>query len=462
MPRLQALSVTFAVLVLAGIGGCRDWDRFDPTAEGGGGAAPSVGSTGSNGSGSNGSSASSASDGSSSSGSAGGGGSGGGGDACGTVDILSDDFDGAALDWRWEAYGDATFSLEGGDLVVGLPSYESYSQIQSATGFDFRGRTMVLELVTPLSTDAGIWFNVAHDPDNYIEFFVDTDGLIYYNHEIDGNFATFAGEALDPNEYRFWRFREDDGTVYFDLSNDGATWMERTSYDISSLIDPAFTSVYVGANAYDTGQMQEARVARVYSGEPEAPGACPISSLTDDFDDGVMAPVWSAGWSGTSCSASEATSTLEFTCPAMVDDDAGYWTATAFDLAASQVSWEVVAPPAAGSLAYLTLVVSRPEVDSGWALAVDDGQLNLFEITDASWVFIRGEAHDPVGDRFLRIREAGGQVYFETSPDGVSFAGFDQRPASIDVTAMEVVLFGGATNNPGAVTVAVDNLNVGP
>src|SRR5687767_15673000 len=154
----RAKSVAFATLVLAGFGGCRDWDRFEPVASGGGGA-----DTGAGGAAASTVSASTATNASATTTSSTGGGNEGGGGGtpnpgCGTIDILSDTFDGA-LDWRWDVPDE--MSTAEGDLVIYFPAEAWYVQQESTAGFDFRGRSVAIEVKQPPAPGSVVWFNVA-------------------------------------------------------------------------------------------------------------------------------------------------------------------------------------------------------------------------------------------------------------------------------------------------------------
>lgn len=64
-------------------------------------------------------------------------------------------------------------------------------------------------------------------------------------------------------------------------------------------------------------------------------------------------------------------------------------------------------------------------------------------------------------DRWLRLREAAGVVYFDTSADGVTWNNRDSATHALTVTAIGVKMwsaFGGTEPSPG--TMLIDNLNV--
>jgi hypothetical protein len=70
--------------------------------------------------------------------------------------------------------------------------------------------------------------------------------------------------------------------------------------------------------------------------------------------------------------------------------------------------------------------------------------------------------YDPVAHRWWQLREAAGTIYFETSPDGVTYTAFSTTPAPAWVSHAKLELFGGSytsINAPGQAH--FDNLNGG-
>ena len=65
--------------------------------------------------------------------------------------------------------------------------------------------------------------------------------------------------------------------------------------------------------------------------------------------------------------------------------------------------------------------------------------------------------------RYLRIREAAGVFFWESSADGVSWDPFAQALAPFDVSAIEIGIGAWASQNQSvADTIKLDNINVLP
>ncbi len=462
----RAKSVAFATLVLAGLGGCRDWDRFEPVASGGGGA-----DTGAGGAAASTASASTATIASASTTSSTGGGNEGGGGGtpnpgCGTIDILSDTFDGA-LDWRWDVPDE--MNTAEGDLVIYFPAEEWYVQQESTAGFDFRGRSVAIEVKQPPAPGSVVWFNVAGDNSNYVELVLATDMLgstVRYGYEADDTYVDIGSDTYDPVDHRFWRFREDDGVVYFELSPDGVDWTERTDVTFAGTFDPAefdpaYTSVYIGGWTGATGATSQVRFGDLVSTDPSNDELCAPSVLTDDYEDGAESSAWADGWESEECVIDEAGGVLSFTCAAMAYSDSAVLSTSAYDLTGSAVSVELVDQPAAGTNAWMALGVGRPDEDFAWTFEVDNGEVALYEMLDGSWGTVGTFIHDPA-NRFLRIREESGVAYFEVSPDNVTYETVVQRTPSFSVSQVKVWIGAGSNANAVSETMSFDNVNLGP
>lgn len=459
--RSLAKSAALCAIAALCIGGCRDWGRFESVETGGagGGTANAGGGTGNSmptggpvtGTGSTATDATSTG--------AGGEGTGGGGDPnCGKIDILLDSFDADQFDWRWEADLEF-FTFDAGDLVIDFPDFEAGFQIDTTASYDFRNRTVILELSqAPAETD--FWFNIAGNRSNYVEFVIWSGSTIAYTYEQDDSYNIISEEPFDPVVQRFLRFREENGTVYYETSPDGTNWTEEVQHSLAGFFDPEYSAIYIGAYADGTDPNATIRMAGLTSSESAPPDLCGPTVFTDDFDDGTRGWAWSRGWDG-SCSIEE-DGTLRFACGAMAFGDSGYGSAGVYDLRESSVSVEIVDYPDVDSSAYMSLIIARPETDSLYLYEVNEGNLVVYEVIDGDWDQIAFAPYDPVAMRFLRIRESGGTLYFEKAPDGGSYTTAFQRQAPFSVSEIGIYLQAGASDNVAAQDLAFDNLNLGP
>ena len=146
-----------------------------------------------------------------------------------------------------------------------------------------------------------------------------------------------------------------------------------------------------------------------------------ISTLIDNFNDNVIGPEWGNAYGGVSEVGGRAR------VPCAVDAYAGYQTGPVYTLAGSSVYLQIpVAAPAAGaSVEAQTVFAITPDPTQGTNLAINIntvGNTIRFEsnvgYSDAAAVSLTYSAATHL---WLRIRETGGNVLWDTSPDGTTW-----------------------------------------
>jgi hypothetical protein len=347
--------------------------------------------------------------------------------------------------------------------VLALPAgVEEYFQLQSTAGFDMRGRSVVFELSEPPTPGQGFWLNVAGDPANYVEFYVNWGGTLEYAYEQDDVYSSFASEPFKRMDHRFMRFRESAGTIFFETSHNGSDWSEQVDLDITEVFDPEFTFVYFGGNTGTSSPGAIVRVARVYA-EPAGSGApCAIASLSDDFEDGTRGNVWGLGWNNPGCTLDEASAELTIGCSSASYTSSAYGTSAAYDLTGSSVSVELSDVPDPSEDAWMTFAVTRPEADTLYTIQTDGSFLEVYEVIAGSWSQVVSLPFVAAAMRVVRFSEEGGQILFAYSADGMSFTTFHQRAPAFSLTELQILLAAGNDSDTVGSTVAFDNLNLSP
>ena len=494
-------SVVLAVGALVSLGACsHDWDRYDPrlgeggaTSTGtgtgavgggggtttqsggaggtggggdggatGGGGTGGVGGTGAGGAGAGGTG------GAGGAGGAGGTGGGGGGPLhCGATDILSESFnDGIETSvWWYVASNGATIGEVGGEGVVVLPvdGSASWSGFVTRRLYGLVDDHLSVEVTqaTNASTTAAVFLSGAFDDSNYIEMYL-TQGTLQFTRSVGGAWAELASVAYDPLVHRHWRFREQAGTVYWETSSNGTSWVVRAQASTASLFPVDALRFELGA-ATDGGEVApgEAHFDDLNGGG--APGVwCKASSFTDDFDDGVTDPIWDRSWADAACTMGETGGDLVLDLGPNALAYCGYLSSKSFDLTGDALAFEVpqMVAPVAGAEAY-----ARMEVDdeNGLEFVQGGGTLSFRREVAGSVAVLASVQYDSNAHRWWRFREAGGTVYWETAPDGAAWVVRAQASAPMPVTALDVVLGAGTWQSlaaPGGVH--YDNLNLTP
>lgn len=144
-----------------------------------------------------------------------------------------------------------------------------------------------------------------------------------------------------------------------------------------------------------------------------------ISTLIDDFNDGVVDP---AKWPNSFGTYSEVGGRARISCDAGFN---AYSSALNYTLAGSSIYLRGYAPAAGGAAteawAQILIKSSTGGTDLGFELRAITGQLVMFSRTgffDAGAVLI---PYSPTAHAWLRVRETGGTVFWDTSPDAATW-----------------------------------------
>ncbi|WP_435246355.1 hypothetical protein [Streptomyces sp. NRRL F-5630] len=144
-----------------------------------------------------------------------------------------------------------------------------------------------------------------------------------------------------------------------------------------------------------------------------------LGELIDNFNDPEIGPAWGDSYGGVVQTGGRAR------IPCLPQTYAGYQTANAWTLAGSAVYVRLVTRPAASSAteAYAAFQVKSTVegVSVGFTYNALTAKLRLFSNTDY-WDDAATElAYSATDHAWLRLRETGGTVFWETAPDGAAW-----------------------------------------
>ncbi|MBW2524881.1 MAG: hypothetical protein JRI23_11925 [Deltaproteobacteria bacterium] len=191
---------------------------------------------------------------------------------------------------------------------------------------------------------------------------------------------------------------------------------------------------------------------------PCSPGT--TDDLVDDFGDGDLNPLWRG-----SDIVRERDGEVRFQLSTDAQIYGDVRTFDSYDLRGCQLTLEITAAPnyAENVLANFGLSL-RNAADDGLNITVGASAGQLFAIFAGGVEVSRGEGDFSLEyDRWWRIREQGGTVYFETSRNGVDWSQGHEGPSPSFIDDVEVYFWGGtieAHPNPGEV--GFDNVNLLP
>jgi hypothetical protein len=185
-------------------------------------------------------------------------------------------------------------------------------------------------------------------------------------------------------------------------------------------------------------------------------------ALTDNFDDGVVAAAWTAGVTGLGASSFEGTGQLHFASgdSAGAGNDYAVYVAGPLDLRGCYVLVHAAELPINDAQVFMSFGINQ--FGDAVAIGADQGAIS-FCVATAGTPDCDDVPHMGGGDDWWRIREEGGTLKLETSPEGTTWTPRVQMPAPGYVDAGYVEL-GMGSPDPVELnyTGALDDFNLPP
>ena len=353
-----------------------------------------------------------------------------------------------------------------------LSSETNYSPLYAKGTYDLTDSHFGLQLVQTNPEGNGTFLNdisVGPDLDNcvYIRF-GSWDSWISFTQKVDGVASSGGPIQLNGARHRWFRIREDSGTVYFDTSIDGAYWTERWS--TPTVVDLTNSYIRLYCAPYDTEDPATIIWDNVnnFSGNtigPEIPFKSEQFTDTFDVDDG-------------SWYQADGIQFIDGTLQCSPTDEYQWQTCTdVWDLTESYAMWEMVQNALAGTSGWdgkgttsTELIVTpqtEPLENTSLRFAIFGGptgivkcQLRVDGVNDDVEF-----TYDPQSCRYFRFRDKDGIVYWETSPNSITWTIRRSSPAvGVDRTHVKFGLSIGYWDSENEFgpngTVILDNFNI--
>ncbi len=193
---------------------------------------------------------------------------------------------------------------------------------------------------------------------------------------------------------------------------------------------------------------------------------CPASSISDDFEDMTLGALWGSSWNdGLTTYHETASGFLRFTLAINTDDSyAGYLTTDPYDLTEDAVTLEIKGVPNPALIeAELAFEIAYATSSDYAGINVAGGSISAFYWASGTPTTVTQRSYSSSSDRYWRIRESGGRLYFETSPDGQTWNPLGDVANPWPMTAVYIGIQAGTWDpvaDPGTAT--VDNFNLVP
>src|SRR5690606_37967770 len=330
---------------------------------------------------------------------------------------------------------------------------DTWRALTTLDAYDLRNAATAIEVPAVAGGDASTLFLVYAGDHNSRLGFEHRQGTVYAFSTIGGTRTNRATEPYNPNLHRWWRLREASGTVYWDTSGDGTTW--QTLAQIATPFSVAAIQGYLQAGGGTASDIARFDNWNLVPDEPAEPGLLP---LTEDFADALDPEVWDVAPANGQISV--ANGVLSIT------PNTGYpaiTTVAAYDLRNKSVLVEVVTPSPvdAGNNETTGFAILRDANNA--ARFFHKGTLFRVQVLvgGSSTMYTIGTL-DPTAQRWWRIRETGGTLFWETSPDSRTWTTQVQVSPPWSADAVHIELHAGLEGAapPQPTIVQFDNLNL--
>lgn len=166
-------------------------------------------------------------------------------------------------------------------------------------------------------------------------------------------------------------------------------------------------------------------------------GVCTsLAQLTYNFD-GTGGALWSPSI-GAGMSLSESGDQLVIPLPQKIGT-AGYFSACTYDLRSQRVFVTAASVPRVGTATDMYLSVGMQGDATG--VNITNGSTQAYKINGAAYTALASVTYSATEHKVLQVRESGGVLFYEVSPDGTTFTTLYSGPAPFDVSAVQILLF---------------------
>ena len=288
------------------------------------------------------------------------------------------------------------------------------------------------------------------DTSNQIKFSTEANTLIA-ERSIGGVDAQVLTTTYDPAVHKWLRIRESAGTIYWDYSVDGQTWTNFTSQANPFAITSLNIDLFSG-NWQATSSGTLVKYDDLNTGLPKA------ETLKDDFNNNSIDTNKWNNWGGGA--VVETNQELEISSTTA----ASYWGISSlnqYDITDSYVFVKIVDP---GNMSLTNYALDfKLDVDSPNYIDFRIKNNHLIAVKSVAWIWteMANIAYDSINQKWLRLRESGGTIYWDYSANGQTWTNLWSEVDPVTLTAINITLLvGNDAIEISGTTAKFDDLNI--
>lgn len=371
---------------------------------------------------------------------------------------FTDDF--TAIDYaKWWGYA-TEVAVTAGQLVL-TPTSSYYPYLESATTWDLTDSYFAFQLVQNAPAGAGSITTellAAVDAANSVSVIISggENGYVTFREKVSGT-NDDTSIPYHSIRHKWFRIRHASGTVYWETSADGVTWVVRrskaTSLTLTAVVFRFVPGFYGTEPAPGTAIIDNVNLNTGTTVGSDVPLAAAL--LTDTFDT-AMAVKWYYPPGGFTLSGGKLQGVPTASFPFILSSEA-------WDLTNGSFTVQLVQNANAGSGTITSEFTARIDANNGFKVIIPGGSSGslILRETVAGVNSDTSVAFKPLLHKWFRLRHGSGKVYWEASRDGATWSVLRSKTPALAVNSLYVHLttgFYGTEPSPG--TVIFDNFNL--
>lgn len=360
--------------------------------------------------------------------------------ACGTLDLLRDDFATAGDGPFFEPFNAANVTLAetGGRLVIDLaPGADGYGGYESFYLYDLHGGALVTEVVEHAADNTIL--EVRNHLGNKAQL-VEQNGTISASLYSVPSPGVLMSRAWNPSEV-FWRIREEGGDMIWETSADRQTWNLLHRRALPFDVTHVQGIVAAGGTVSTLSRSSFEQV----NPDPTTIPYCPADQLVEDFATAGLYPGWYA-YQNPGCTTTETGGNLVLAYQTGSSSAfCGVNASHLHDLSRGDgVTIDAnTFPSTANFVAYLEASLPGTSGRTRAEMTLDGSTIDMRIMVNDALVVGSQLTIDRVMHRWWRMRGAGATVIWETAPDGSTWTERFRGTAPFPLAPLDVGLGAG-------------------
>ncbi len=381
---------------------------------------------------------------------------------------ISDDWSSGSINTaKWDNWSSSHASVVSNQLQISSSLSSGYYGVDSAVGSaseDLTGSYVSNQLVSAGNQSLTSWevypilITKNGATNNQLLFYV-SGNTLHASKVVSGTLTDLHTATYSSSTHKYFKIRESGGTTYFDTSSDGITYT-----NFASTADPFdITHVNVGPMV-GTWQTESSTTTATFDNFNITPITSPTSSIADDWSSGSINSSQWDDWSSSHASVVskqlQISSTLggayygvDSAVGSASEDLTGSYVSNQLVNAGNQsiASWEV----------YPVLITKASASNYQLLFYVSNNTVHASKVVNGTSTDLHTATYSSTNHKFFRIREIGGNIYYDTSPDGLTWSSFASTANPFDITQVNVGQMIGTWQAESSTTTATfDNFNI--